>query len=295
MFNKRDITYILKTATQILQSVIKSYEEALFDAKILLCHVINIKYSKLILVIDKKLSKIQINKYKEYIERRLKLEPVAYIVGTIEFMGLEFYINNNVFIPRCETEILVEEIFKLVDKRKLILDLCTGSGCIAISLAKLKNIHNIVASDISEKALTLARKNACINNVIDSINFIKSDLFHELTQKKFDIIVSNPPYVTDNEYNILKDNLKFEPKSALVARDDGLFFYKEIAKYAIKYSDCTFILVELSSTNVYKIKNIFLSYDAYTDIEIINDYSGLPRILKAKIKNTKKTYTIWTK
>jgi release factor glutamine methyltransferase len=287
MFNNTNIPYVLKEATHILHSSNKSYEEALVDAQVLLCNIMQIERSQLLLAIDKKLNKNQVKKYTEYILRRLKLEPIAYIIGTVQFMGLEFQVNNDVLIPRCETEILVEEALKLIDEKALILDLCTGSGCIAISLAKLKNAHNIIASDISKNALAVAKQNAYINNVTNNIHFIQSDLFNDIVRIKFDIIISNPPYITNAEYNILRDNLRYEPKHALVAHDNGLFFYKKIAECAIQYSNVAFLLIELNSNNVSKIKEIFLSHGNYTNIEIINDYAGLPRILKAKIDNTK--------
>ncbi|MDR0890638.1 MAG: peptide chain release factor N(5)-glutamine methyltransferase [Endomicrobium sp.] len=287
MFNCKNISYILRKASKILQNVSGSVENAQSDARILLENVLNISSSQLILssIENKQLNHKQIKKYEKYILRRLKNEPVAYIIGYVKFMGLEFKVNNHVLIPRYETEILVEEALKLDNNKSSILDLCTGSGCIAISLAKLSNVKTIIASDISYKAIAIAKQNASLNSVLNRITFIVSDLFTTIEEHEFDMIVSNPPYITQSEYNIVKYNLKYEPKNALVASDNGLLFYKYIAKYSKYYLNSnSFILVELNSNNVKYIKEIFLAQNAYKNIEIINDYAKLPRILKAQKK-----------
>ena len=162
-----------------------------------------------------------------------------------------------------------------------MLDLCTGSGCIAVSLAKLGKFKDIMASDVSGSALEIAKENARSNNVLD-INFVKSNVFGGISGKNFDIIVSNPPYVSHEEYDALEPELKYEPEIALTADDSGLFFYKKIADKAGRYlKDNGFILIELNAYKASEIKQIF-STCGYKNIEIVKDYAGLPRILKAK-------------
>jgi release factor glutamine methyltransferase len=243
----------------------------------------------MLLFIDyEKVNKNKILQFKQLIYKRSKGEPTSYIVGFTEFMGLKIIVNKNVLIPRLETEILVEEALTIINAKNNInvLDLCTGSGCIAISIAKLSSNKklNIIASDISLSALKIAKKNALLNDV-NNINFIKSDIFDKINNfNTFDLIVTNPPYISMEEYKIIKHNLKHEPYIALVASKNGLFFYIKIAKKAKKYlKDGGIILIELNPYKFNKIKTIFLK-NSYKDIEIINDYSGLPRILKAKKK-----------
>ena len=163
--------------------------------------------------------------------------PLEHITHQREFMKLNFFVNENVLIPRQDTEILVEEVIKIAKKinAKSILDLCTGSGAIAVSLAKYLPDTEITALDISYDALKVAKKNAISNGVESQITFVSSDLFTNLSEEKFDIIVSNPPYVKEEIMDKLDEQVKREPKIALNGGEDGLNFYKKIIKQAYQY------------------------------------------------------------
>jgi release factor glutamine methyltransferase len=280
MLDGENVYTLLKTATKFLKS--KGLSESKSDAEVLLSFVLQTKRSKLPLLRSQKPTDKQMLQYENYVLKRSNREPLAYITGFANFMGFELKVDKNVLIPRPETEILVEVALKIAKEKnkKSVLDLCTGSGCIAISLAKLGVFEDIVASDISVNALAIAKENVLINNA-SNIKFIESDIFEKIPDCKFDMIVSNPPYVTEYEYADLEPELKFEPKKALTAQDDGLFFYKEIATNITKYlTDNGYIILELNSNKAEDIRQLF-SDNKYANIEIINDYCGLPRVLKA--------------
>ena len=163
--------------------------------------------------------------------------PLEHITHQREFMKLNFYINENVLIPRQDTEILVEEVINIAKRIKnpKILDLCTGSGAIAVSLAKYLPESEITATDISNKALEIAKKNAKINEVENRITFISSDLFTNILEEKYDIIVSNPPYIKRNVIETLDEQVRKEPYMALDGGLDGLDFYRKIIKNSYEY------------------------------------------------------------
>ncbi len=163
--------------------------------------------------------------------------PLEHITHQREFMKLNFYINENVLIPRQDTEILVEEVINIAKRIKnpKILDLCTGSGAIAVSLAKYLTESEITATDISNKALEIAKKNAKINEVENRITFISSDLFTNIPEEKYDIIVSNPPYIKRNVIETLDEQVRKEPYMALDGGLDGLDFYRRIIKNSYEY------------------------------------------------------------
>jgi release factor glutamine methyltransferase len=282
MLDSKNVYTLLKTAEEILKS--NGIPEPKSDAEVLLSFILQIKRSRLPIIRDKRLTGKYISQYKKYIFRRLKREPVAYITGHIGFMDFELKVNRSVLIPRAETELLVETalIFGKKEHKKSILDLCTGSGCIAISLAKLGNFKSITASDISKDALDIAKLNARTNNAVN-INFIESNMFNGIGDRKFDIVISNPPYVSEAEYSFLEPEISYEPKIALIAQNNGLFFYKEIGSKSNHYlKDAGFVILELNANKSDEVKQIFLD-KLYKDIEIINDYAGLPRILKARV------------
>lgn len=273
---------ILKTSEQFLKS--NNIKEAKIDAEVLLCGILNVKKSKLFMMRKETLDEEQLKQYKEYLSRRVAGEPVAYILGKCEFMGLEFYIDSNVLIPRQETELLAEEAnnqIKINDFKE-VLDICTGSGCIAVSVANSNNNISLTATDISDAAINVARKNSLINNVGDRINFVVSDMFDNINGKKFDIIISNPPYVTKEEFKTLEKELLFEPENALLAKDNGLFFYTEIARNGKKYlNNNGVIALELNSNLSFEIAELFEKV-GFIKIKMIKDYSNLDRVLVLK-------------
>lgn len=246
------------------------------EARLLLAFSLEIPIQKLL--IQKTCTLREYSKYMKIINKRASGIPYAYIVGHKEFMKLDFEVNKNVLIPRDDTEILVQEVIKL--NKKKILDMCTGSGCIAISLAKYIEDSIVDAVDISEKALTIAKVNAKKNNVC--VNFIKSNLFTEV-EEKYEIIVSNPPYIKTEDLRDLQLEVKNEPMKALDGGKTGLYFYKKIIKEAPKYLKPNGILaLEIGYDQAKDVSNL-LSKNGYENIEVIKDLSGNDRTIIAKL------------
>lgn len=215
----------------------ENIESPKLKSRLLMQFVLN-KSRQYIIVND--MNEIEQNKEKEYFRLIQKLRqgiPLEHITHQKEFMKLNFFVNENVLIPRQDTEILVEEVIKIAKKinAKKILDLCTGSGAIAVSLAKYLPETEVTAIDISNEALKIAKKNAISNHVENQITFISSDMFTNLNEKKFDIIVSNPPYIKRNVIEELEEQVKKEPYIALDGGEDGLYFYKKIIKESYQY------------------------------------------------------------
>lgn len=219
-----------------------------------------------------------------FIEERLKGRPIAYIVNNREFMGLDFYVKEGVLIPRPDTEILVEEIIELCKgKDDLdILDIGTGSGAITVSLAKYIEKSRLTSLDISEIALEIAKKNAKSNGVIDKINFIKSDLFQQIvgTNLKFDIIVSNPPYIRKRDIDELHTQVKdYEPYNALEGGIDGLDFYRNITEQSKNYLKLGGILAyEVGHDQAEEVVKI-MQNNGYNKIYIKKDLQGIDRVV----------------
>jgi len=213
------------------------------DAEVLLSHTLNKPKSFLYTYPEKKLTQAQVRKYKSLISRRAKHEPVAYITGHKEFYGLDFYVNQHTLIPRPETEALVEKIIKNKDIHS-IADIGTGSGCIAIALAKNNPKLNIYAIDISSKALTVARKNAKAHKV-KNITFKQGNLLEPIKNIKLDAIVANLPYLSEKVYKKNYQHLKYEPKQALYAGKDGLDYYKKLLKQINKLKHKPQLYIEL--------------------------------------------------
>ena len=215
------------------------------------------------------------------LEKRKKHVPLAYIVGDAEFYGLNFVVNENVLIPRPETEEIVEFALKHINKTSKVLDIGTGSGAIAVTVAKKTNAQ-VTAVDISANALEVARKNAKNNDV--DVEFLQSDVFSALETRKFDVIISNPPYISESEYQTLMPEVKdYEPKIALVAEDDGLKIYKQIINDAPKHLEKNGVIVfEIGYSQGKQIQNL-LEKD-FKEIKIIKDLQGNDRIAFARLK-----------
>ena len=235
-----------------------------------------------------KVTKEQIEYLKKYLSNKdidiaiKELEngnPIQYIVGNVEFYNSVINVNENVLIPRFETELLVDKLIKYCrvkfsDKID-ILDMCTGSGCIAISLKKEINC-NMEAVDISKGALEVARENSSINKV--EVNFIESDLFDKVNNK-YNVIVSNPPYIAYSEdiMDLVKDN---EPNIALYAPDNGLYFYKKIIKKISNYLKDDFIIAfEIGMTQADVIVEIINNNLSNVDVSVEQDYNGRDRFI----------------
>ena len=206
-------------------------------ARLLLQYVLKKPRQYLIVYDQQQLTDKEEQEYLKYIELLTQGEPIEHITHQKEFMKLNFYVDENVLIPRQDTEVLVEEAMKIAKKRgaRKILDLCTGSGAIAVSLAKYLEDTQITALDISGKALDIAIANAKNNQVQDKITFVESNLFENLGQEKYDIIVSNPPYIRRKEIESLDREVKKEPRLALDGGEDGLDFYREIIHKGYEY------------------------------------------------------------
>ena len=203
------------------------------------------------------------------------------MIGTRDFFGLTFKVDENVLIPEQETELLVEEVIKH-SEGKSVLDMCTGSGCIAISIALFGKPSKVAASDISEKALEVARENAKSLKA-GEISFIQGDMFENVTDK-FDIIVSNPPYIETGEIDELMPEVRdYIPRLALDGDIDGLKFYRIISKEAVKKLNKNGrIFYEIGYNQSRAVASILLE-NGFTDVKIMKDYSGLDRIVMAKL------------
>lgn len=250
------------------------------EAEILLAHAAKTTRSELIIRPGKELSRRQHAFYQEFISRRAKHEPTAYITGYQPFMGLDFFVDRSVLIPRPETELLVETALKQLTT---ILDLGTGSGCIAVTLAKLLPNANVVGVDSSPKALKVARKNAKRHQVANRCQFILGDLFQKLTTKtprhqEFNLIISNPPYIPTKEIETLQPEVRdWEPRQALDGGKDGLKYIRQLLSESSRHLKSHGLLIfEFGCGQADDIMNS--AEKSYNNITIIKDLSGHPRI-----------------
>ncbi len=258
----------------------KKIEDWEIDAWYLFSHVFDMTRAQYFMDYDKLSSQSQYRQYIDLIKTRANHVPLQEILGYTEFMGLKIKVNEHVLIPRQETEILVEEALKLCEGKD-VLDLCTGSGCIIISLMKHGNINRGMGTDISTEALKVARENAKINQV--DIKFLQSDLFDNI-EDKFDIVVSNPPYIPrDDIENLSKEVKDHDPLLALDGKEDGLYFYKMIAKDIKKYIRSNgYLLFEIGYNQADDVVSI-LKTEGISNIKVIKDLTGFDRVIIARI------------
>lgn len=271
---------VLEEAVKILKD--NNIDEAIIKAKIVLCMVLKIEKEYIIINDSKEMAKEDEEKYFQYINKLKNGIPLQYITNNQEFMKLNFFVDENVLIPRADTEILVEEVISLAnDDKNKILDVCTGSGAIAVSLAKYIKNSNVMAIDISKEALKIAEKNAFNNNV--NIKFIESDLFNYLEENDFDIIVSNPPYIRENVINELSIEVKHEPKIALDGGKDGLDFYRKLSSESYKYlKEDGYLCLEIGYDQKNEVIEILKNEKKYKNIYSKKDLFGNDRIIIAQ-------------
>jgi len=255
-------------------------EEATLDARLLLEHVCGTNRNDLLVHGDREVTADRERAYFEAIGQRAKRIPLQHITGTQNFMGLEFMVNGHVLIPRQDTEILVEEVLRQMTDGIKILDMCTGSGCILISLLHYSNWCEGVGADISGDALNVAERNAAdILNNTAKYQFIQSDLF-ESVEGKFDIIVSNPPYIASSVIETLMPEVRaHEPIQALDGMEDGLHFYRKIVdesrSHLVKGGSLYFEIGYDQAEPVCKL----MEKAGYKDIQVVKDYAGLDRVV----------------
>ena len=284
-----------KAKTQLDEAGIESGQ---LEAGMLMAHLMGCERTYLYLDRERVLSPQQIQDYFNMVKMRVQRTPIHYIIGYREFMGLKFYVNENVLIPRPDTEVLVEYVINYCknvgDHFFKILDMGTGSGAIAVSLAKYIENCKVTAIDIDDQALLVAKKNGTAHGVGDRIEFIQGDLFYPLKDKednlKFHIMVSNPPYIPTADIEELEVQVKdYEPLKALDGGREGLDYYRRLAKEAPKFLyDDGLWAVEVGYNQAHQVGDILRDQGCYHNIEFIKDLSGYNRVVVARMKGVEK-------
>ncbi|MGD9486472.1 MAG: peptide chain release factor N(5)-glutamine methyltransferase [Calditrichaceae bacterium] len=300
---------LLNTTTKYLEE--KKIENARLNVEELLGKVLHFNRVQLYMNFERPILPDELEDFRAFIKRRLNHEPLQYILGETGFMGFSFKVSPDVLIPRPETEIMVEEILKLKEhyhgSNPVIIDVGTGSGCIPVSIRLLWPETRVFATDISVKALEVARENAALNNIsadlhlisesnnkplrdnsASAMQFMEHDIFKPWPDhfpESASVLVSNPPYISIDEINLLENEVKeHEPLTALTDQDDGLSFYRRIISLLANDNTprCEFAFFEMTGSQPEKVIQIAKSYNFKT-IEIINDLNRIPRVLKIKV------------
>ena len=275
------------TYKQALEKGIKILEseripDARIDAWYLLSYVSQLTKAKFFLKQHEQIDDITLYKYKDALLKRAGHQPLQYITGEQEFMGISFWVNEHVLIPRQDTETLVEEALKVIPNGSHILDLCTGSGCVIISLVVLGQGHTGIGVDISEEALAVARDNG--NRLVGGrVDFVKGNLW-EGVSGKFNAIVSNPPYIPTKDIEDLAVEVKdHEPRLALDGSEDGLLFYRQIVGHASEYlNDDGWLLVEIGYNQGPDVYALFIE-NGFKAVEVVKDLAGNNRVVKGHL------------
>ncbi|HZJ83127.1 MAG TPA: peptide chain release factor N(5)-glutamine methyltransferase [Clostridia bacterium] len=264
------------------------------ESGVMMAHLLDCQRAYLYVDRDRVLSPVQVDQYLNMVHKRCQGVPLHYIIGYREFMGLDFYVDKNVLIPRPDTETLVEFAIEHVknnyDTGIKILDIGTGSGAIAISLAKFIDGSSVTAVDIDTNAIKVALKNAIAHGVEDRVTFIEGDLlgpFMDSTEDyRFDVLVSNPPYIPSHDIEELESQVKdHEPFRALDGGEDGLSFYRRLAKEAIPFLKKGGLwAVEVAYNQSHQVAHILQETGCYKDICYIQDLSGYNRVVGAILK-----------
>ena len=275
------------TYKQALEKGIKILEaERIIDARIdawyLLSYVSQLTKAKYFLVQNEEIDELTLFKYKEALLKRAEHVPLQHITGEQEFMGINFWVNEHVLIPRQDTETLVEEALKVTPSGSHVLDLCTGSGCVIISLVVLGQGITGTGIDISDEAIAVARDNG--NRLAPGrIDFIKGNLWNPVLGK-YNTIVSNPPYIPTEDIKGLAEEVKdHEPLIALDGAEDGLFFYRQIVGHAAEYlASDGWLLVEIGFDQGPDVYALFIE-NGFKDVEVVKDLAGNNRVVKGHL------------
>lgn len=265
-----------KTAREKLEKILPASEFETSDVDWILCDVLKVKRSELPL--QKYVDEEQLKKAEKLAKERATHRPLQYVLGYQDFYGQKITVSEGVLVPRPETEILAKLTAEIAENKK-VLDLCTGSGAIAVAVKKLCPAADVTASDVSEKALEIASYNASLNDA--EVKFVLSDVFANVVEK-YDVIVSNPPYIPTADIEKLDKEVKdFEPKIALDGGADGLEFYREIAKGVKEHlTDGGILLLEFGIGQENALTDIFK--EVFSDVRTVRDFQDVPRILILK-------------
>lgn len=258
---------------------------AILDARVLLAEVLEVSMSMLLMERERTLKEDELASYREMLSLRRTGMPMAYILGTKEFMGLPFKVTEDTLIPRPDTEILVEEAIRVIRAQgyREVLDLCCGSGAIGLSVAAHLQFTSVTLSDINKGALRVTEENAIALDVIQRVRIVESDLF-EAIEGTFDVVLSNPPYIREEERNALPPSVRdFEPHQALFGGQSGLEFYERIARDARKHlTPHGMLLVEIGYDQALEVKEIMKRY-GYQDIHMLKDLAGHARVISCAL------------
>ncbi len=261
---------------------------ARLESELLLSHALNKSREWLLVHLEYDIPDEKFSLYESFLQRRQNHEPLAYITGEKEFFGMSFDVAPHVLIPRPETELIVEEVIRIIHEKAIknpfVLDLGTGSGILPISISKMIHDARCVATDISIEALFIASRNAKKHGVDLRINFINCNWFQGLNPGlKFDFIISNPPYIEENLHGFLQKELDFEPQNALYAENEGLDAIAVIIDNAWKFlNENGVLLIEIGSNQGEKVKLLAKETQKYNNVEIIKDLSGFDRVFKGR-------------
>lgn len=252
--------------------------DAKTDSWLLLAMACKIDHTYYYMHIDEEMSEEQVREFEVLIRKRAERVPLQYITGEQEFMGLTFHVNSNVLIPRQDTETLVEEALKVIKPGMKVMDMCTGSGCVLISI--LKNAHDVegIGYDISKQAINVAKENEKFNEV--PAVFERSDLFEDVVENDFDVIVSNPPYIpTDVVATLMPEVSQFEPREALDGKGDGLYFYSKILEQCKNYmKQDGYILFEIGCEQGDAVSTM-MRLAGFSEVRVIKDLARNDRVV----------------
>ena len=272
---------IIKVGSNLLKN--SNITSPILDSEILLSKTLNKSREEILIDLDKKISKKDILVFKNYLKRRSNNEPIAYILEEKEFWSKKFIVSKDTLIPRPDTEILVDQILKIYkDKKISILDIGTGSGCIILSLLNNLKHSKGLGIDISRNAILIAKKNALKHNLSCNVKFLNKS-FEEIVNKKFDLIVSNPPYIMRKDIKNLSDDIKkYEPRMALDGGNDGLDVIKKViykSNYILKINGM--LALEIGNEQIKKVSNILIGNN-FRIKKVIKDYKNNVRCVLAK-------------
>ena len=275
-----DIQSVLTASANTIQDISNSAD---LDVEVLLCHALDKNRSYLRTWPEKQLDTAQLNQFKRLLEQRQQGQPIAYITGKREFWSRDFYVNSSVLIPRPDTETLIELCLQLIQHKPdaTLIDLGTGSGIIAITLAAECPQLKITAVDSSAGALHIARKNAQLNHT-PNIRFLQSNWFTQVAHESFDFIVSNPPYIKPDDPHLTQGDVSFEPRSALIAQQQGLQDIMHISEQGQHYLNNDGYLILEHGYNQKQCVHDILHQHHYQNIHCLHDLSDQPRISYAQ-------------